>query len=83
MILRMRLPVNITGMLVKNVEPNGPAWRSGLRDGMIIRSVNRMSTANAEEFRQALQAAQGTDSLLLLVQIPRYGARYLVIPLTD
>lgn len=82
-ILQMRLPVNLTGMLVKNVDPDGPAWSSGLRDGMIIRSVNRMSTANAEEFRQALQAAQGADHLLLLVQIPRYGARYMVIPLDD
>ncbi|QHI69906.1 DegQ family serine endoprotease [Tichowtungia aerotolerans] len=82
-ILQMRLPANITGMLVKSVDPDGPAWRSGLRDGMIIRSVNRMSTANAQEFRQALQAAQGSDSLLLLVQIPRYGARYMVISLDD
>ncbi len=80
-ILRMRLPVNLTGMLVKKVDQNGPAWQSGLREGMIIRSVNRMSTANAEEFRQALQASEGTDALLLLVQVPRYGARYLVVNL--
>jgi serine protease Do len=81
--LRMRLPLNLTGMLVKNVDQGGPAWENGLRDGMIIRSVNRMSTANAEEFKQALQAAQGSDTLLLLVQIPRYGARYMVIPLSE
>jgi serine protease Do len=83
MILQMRLPADLSGMIVTNVEQGGPAWRSGLRDGMIIRSVNRMSTADAEEFRQALEASQDSDQLLLLVQIPRYGARYLVIPLTD
>ena len=82
-LLRMRLPVNLTGMIVKNVDPNGAAWKAGLRDGMIIRSVNRMSTANAEEFKQALQATQDSDTLLLLVQIPRYGARYMVISLDD
>jgi len=83
MILQMRLPANLSGMLVKNVDRGSPAWRSGLRDGMIIRSVNRMSTATTEEFRQALHTSKGSDQLLLLVQMPRYGARYMVIPLTD
>jgi serine protease Do len=82
-ILKMRLPANTTGMIVTTVDRDGPAWASGLREGMIIRSVNRMSTADSEEFNQALQAAQGSKTLLLLVQIPRYGARYMVIPLND
>ena len=82
-ILQMRLPSNLTGMVVNDVDRGSPAWRSGLRKGMIIRSVNRMSTATTKEFRQALDAAKGSDQLLLLIQMPRYGARYMVIPLTD
>ncbi len=82
-ILQMRLPANLTGMLVNDVDRGSPAWRSGLRKGMLIRSVNRMSTATTEEFRQALDASKGSDQLLLLVQMPRYGARYMVIPLTN
>jgi len=82
-ILQMRLPANLTGMLVNDVDRGSPAWRSGLRKGMLIRSVNRMSTATTEEFRKALDASKGSDQLLLLVQMPRYGARYMVIPLTN
>jgi len=77
---RMQLPPRTSGMLVADVTQGSPAWRSGLRKGMIILSVNRTAVPTAEEFHQALKGVQG-DSLLLLVQIPRYGARYMVIRL--
>jgi serine protease Do len=79
-IQQLRLPINISGMLVSAVEPGSPAWRGGLRTGMIIRSVNRIPADTAEDFRNALESAE-SDTLLLLVQIPRYGARYIVIKL--
>ncbi|MDK2858533.1 MAG: serine protease Do [Verrucomicrobiota bacterium] len=80
-ILRLQLPANVTGMLVTEVQDGGPAWRSGLRAGMIIRSVNRIPTTTANEFHKALQSVQGSNNLLLLVQIPRHGARYIVVKL--
>ena len=70
-------------MLITQVEPGSPAWDKGLREGMIIRSVNRVRTANAEELRQVLDTAGDADSILLLVHVPRYGSRYAVIPLND
>lgn len=80
MLRRMQLPQRTSGVLVSDVTQGSPAWRSGLRKGMMILSVNRTPTASADEFHRALANAQG-DALLLLVQIPRYGARYMVIRL--
>lgn len=80
-ILQLQLPMNISGMIVSDVEPGSPAWRGGLRTGMIIRSINRVPTDSAAEFHKALQSAKDSGSLLVLVQIPRYGARYIVIKL--
>ncbi len=77
---RMQLPQSTAGILVSEVDQAGSAWRSGLRTGMIILSVNRMPVADTITFNKALQSVHG-DAMLLLVQIPRYGARYMVVKL--
>ena len=78
---QMRLPPDTSGMLVTDVTPGGPAWQSGLRDGMLIRSVNRAPVSTAEDFEQVLNAAGDANSLLLLVMLPNGSARWMVIRL--
>jgi serine protease Do len=77
---KMQLPARTEGMLITDVDPGSPAWRGGLRTGMIILSLNRIPTGTADEFGAAMRSVDG-NTLLLLVQIPRYGARYMVIKL--
>ncbi len=55
----------IEGVLVTEVAPGSPAWRSGLRKGDIIVSANRKPVANLEQFRQVVENSR---SLLLNIQ---------------
>ncbi len=81
MLEQMRLPLNSRGVVVTEVERGGPAWTAGLREGMLILSVNRMPAHDAEHFHEALEASKNADRLLLLTRHPRYGSRYLIVPL--
>ncbi len=64
------------GVLVAEVEPNSPAWRSGLRKDDVIVSVNRRAVSDVEEFRDVVES--GDDGLLLNIQRGD-GALFLVI----
>ncbi len=77
-----RLAPDMSGLLVRNVEPGSPAWRSGLRSGMLILAVNRQEVASVSDFDAALSSAQG-ESALMLVQIPRGGRRFIVMRLQE
>ncbi len=56
-----------TGVVVTAVEPGSPAARSDIKEGDLIKEVNREKINNLEEFRDALKrTAEGKDILLLL-----------------
>lgn len=75
---QLRLPPETSGVLVRDVEPGSPAWRTGLRNGMLILAVNRQEVATVSEFDAALSRSRG-DQVLMLVQIPRGGRRFMVM----
>jgi serine protease Do len=64
--LQLRLPANVTGVVVTDVEPGSPAADAGLRSGDVIQHVNRKPVTNVKEFNQALQQS-GNDPVVLLV----------------
>lgn len=64
------------GVGVISVEPGSPAWRSGLREGDIVLSVNRQRIGNLEEMRKA---ATLSDQSLLLNILRGDRALFLVI----
>ncbi len=66
----------IKGVEVAGVEPGSVAWRSGLRQGDIITSVNHTKVEKLEEFLTAVDRKQGP---LLLRVIRGNAAAFLVI----
>lgn len=57
---------NDKGAFVLSVTPNSPAWRAGLRDGDIIRAVNRKPVEDAKAFEERI--SENTDTVALTVK---------------
>jgi serine protease Do len=55
------------GALVSKVESGSAAQDQGLREGDLIKEVNRQSVGSAEEFKAALSQIKKGDSVLLRV----------------
>jgi serine protease Do len=57
------------GVLVSKVEPGSVAQEQGLREGDLIKEVNRQAVTSAEEFKSAVtQTKKGESVLLRLVR---------------
>ncbi|MFC1467400.1 DegQ family serine endoprotease [Verrucomicrobiota bacterium] len=67
------------GVLVSEAVEGESAWRSGLRRGMLIVGVGQKKIENTDDLRETLRASEQDGRALLLVKIPRYGTRYLVL----
>jgi hypothetical protein len=55
------------GVLVNKVEPGSVAQERGLREGDLIKEVNRQAVASAEEFKNAVTQVKKGESVLLRV----------------
>jgi serine protease Do len=53
---RLQLPAGRSGALISDVDPDGPAAQSGVRQGDVILSVNRKAVSNAADAARELQA---------------------------
>ncbi len=56
------------GVVITGIDPNGPAARSKLSEGDLIKEVNRNKISNLREYTQALKDAKQESTLLLLVK---------------
>jgi len=56
------------GVVISNVQPGSPAADSKLRQGDLIKEVNRQKIQNLKDYNHALQKAKKGESLLLLVK---------------
>jgi len=64
------------GVLLSAIKPGSPAWQTGLRKGDIIRSANRVTLHNIEDFKRAAKARRellinvqrGDSAMFLLLQ---------------
>jgi serine protease Do len=63
---RFKLPV-AKGVLIAKVEPNSLAQAEGLREGDLIKEVNRMEVSSIGEFTSAVARSRRGDTLLLRV----------------
>jgi len=55
------------GVIVTDVEPEGPAAEAGIRPGDIVREVDRNPVGSSAELRDALRSSK-RDNVLVLVQ---------------
>lgn len=55
------------GVLISKVEPGSTAQEQGLREGDLIKEVNRQAVTNSEEFKSAVAQVKNGESVLLRV----------------
>ncbi|MCF6147818.1 MAG: DegQ family serine endoprotease [Candidatus Kuenenia sp.] len=67
-----------TGVIVTEVHPEGPAAMTGMREGDIIKEVNRQKITNVEEFNSAVKKGDKRKGILLLIKRGEY-AQYLIV----
>lgn len=69
---------NIEGVLVSEVDEEGPAGTAGLSSGMIIEKVGSKRVTNVAEFSAAMKNLSVDKGILMLVRTPT-GSRFVVV----
>src|SRR5213594_801396 len=59
---------NTEGVVVTQIDPRSDAYQAGVRRGMVIREVNHQEVSNTQNFRQAVEQAEQSKQMLLLVE---------------
>jgi serine protease Do len=77
---KLGLPADTKGLVVSDVDEDGPAAEAGIRQGDVILSVNRQEVQTVEAMREAL--AKSSNRALLLVS-RRGQALFLPVPLNQ
>jgi serine protease Do len=72
---RFRLPANLQGAFVAEVEPLSPADDAEVRHGEVILEVNRQRIASAADYRRVAAGARAGDIMALYVYVPDTGQR--------
>jgi len=67
-----------TGVIVTEVQPGGPGAMVGMREGDIIKEVNRKKITTAEEFNSAVKSGDKKKGILLLIKRGEYS-QYLIV----
>ncbi len=70
------------GVLIAKVEPNSLAQAEGLREGDLIKEVNRIEVSSVGEFASAIARSKRGDTLLLRV-LRENRAFYVVLKSSD
>ena len=68
------------GVLISKVESGSAAQEQGLREGDLIKEVNRQSVSSAEEFKTALSQIKKGDSVLLRVMRENRAFYSVLVP---
>lgn len=77
---RLRLPDNTEGVVIADVERNGPAAREGLRPGDVIKRVGNRKVTSPRDVAEAVKHYADRKAVLLLVS--RQGNdRFIAVPL--
>jgi serine protease Do len=73
---RYGLDRRLTGVLVTSIDPESGAYRGGLREGDLIRSLNRQNVQDRDDFAGLAGDLQKGDTVLL--RIHRDGSGFFV-----
>jgi len=56
------------GIVITSIDPYGPAAKKGLKEGDLIREVNRKPVKNVDDYKEIVSKLHPGDVVLLLVQ---------------
>jgi serine protease Do len=65
---QLEVPATLRGVVITEVDPNGPAGQAGLRQGVIIQSINRQAVNSVADFNRLAAAAKGEVLLRIYYQ---------------
>jgi len=74
---QLGLSEDTNGVVVTDVDPSGPAYEAGLREGDVIRECNRNDVTNVEDLEESLESDDARALLLL-----QRGDGRLFLPIT-
>lgn len=74
---QFKIPHNVKGAVVTEVQPDSPAAEAGLKPGDVIESINRKPVSNAEQAVQLTENAK--DKRTLLRVWSDGGSHYMVV----
>src|SRR5262249_24285402 len=63
----LKVPEEVTGVVVANVDEGSSAGEAGLQLGDVVQEVNHKPVRTVADFRSQLSAARETNPILLLV----------------
>jgi Do/DeqQ family serine protease len=63
---RLGLKATDQGLVVSQIDPNGPAADAGIQQGDVIQEANRQPVRSASEFRAALERSGSRPALVLV-----------------
>ncbi len=65
---QLELPAETKGLVVTEVDPEGPAAEVGITKGDVVLEINKQTVENFEEVEKALEKAGDKPSLLLIMR---------------
>jgi serine protease Do len=74
---QFKLPSNVNGAVVTQVDPNSAAFEAGLREGDVIQEINRKPVKSAEDAVQLTENVKDRRTLLRVWS--KGGSRYVVV----
>ena len=81
---RLRVPGNISGVVVTAIANDNPFAELDLVPGDVIQTIDQQPVASPEDALAKIEAAAASPTRIVLMLINRHGtSRYLALPLAD
>ncbi len=78
---QLEVPASVRGVVITEVDPNSPAGQAGLRQGVVIQSINRQAVNSVTDFNRLAAAAKG--EVLLRIYYQGNGQFIVISPSGD
>jgi len=72
---QLNLPSHVTGVVIRQLDPNSPGAQAGLQEGDVIESINRQAVKSVADFNRLAADAKGQ----VLLRVNRQGAAAYVV----